>query len=176
MKWGTSPDTDPMILLQDVCHARKSGGEDGQLWDNGRGPRQGLRLMTPRLQQIITSTNTTTSTRALHEDEGRTASPPQAKQTLFDLCEGLAGHHNRLLEASDADPAPLLRGTSRRRAPPPGLSHDRRLPCGDSARDDQDRNLCHSSHDRRPPMRRLCEGPAETSHRPASHRLQDYLN
>ena len=26
------PDTDPMILLQDVCHAMKSGGEDGQHW------------------------------------------------------------------------------------------------------------------------------------------------
>ena len=147
MKWGTSPDTDPMILLQDVYHARKSGGEDGQLWDNGRGPRQELRLMTPRPQQI------TTSTRALHEDDGHTASPSQAKQTLLDLCEGLAGHYSRerrgpcttpardlqkavspFSHTIDASHAATLRGTTRieTSVTPHTIAG---YPCGDSARD-----------------------------------------
>jgi hypothetical protein len=107
--------------------------------------------MTPRLQQI------TTSTRALHEDDGRTASPSQAKQTLLDLCEGLAGHYRGSLDSKrrgpcttpardlqkavspvshtiDASHAATLRGTTRTETSvtPHTIAG---YPCGDSARD-----------------------------------------
>ena len=157
-----------MILLQDVCHARKSGGEDGQLRENGG-----------------TSTRTPTHDATASTNHHINASTPRRRRT------------HRLSLAGEADLARPLRGTRRplQRVP----RRERRGPCTTPARDLQKavspfshtidashaatlRGTTRSQNSVTPrtiagyPCGDSARDHSETSHRPASPRLQDYLN